>query len=398
MTWSDATMTLPGLELQGFLDTVIEAVRDGVYVLDVDGRLRFINEAAERILGWTRDELHGRPMHELIHALRGDGTPHPDGESAITRARDGGEPVRVERDVFTHRDGSLIPVTYTASPFRTAAGDRSQVIVFNDFGEQQARERRLLADADALRCRNRIQDALREDRFELHAQPIVCLRTGATVRHELLLRMRSPEGETILPGEFLPVAEASGLIREIDRLVIRRALRYAGDGHAVSLNISANALGDLTLLAYVDGELRVHAVDPALVVFEITETALVEDEAAAEAFVRAISARGCGVALDDFGTGYGGFRYLKRLPVSSLKIDREFVTELEPGSADHHVVDAIVRLAKGLGLQTVAEGIESLDTLDRLRALGVDHVQGFALGRPRPADEAFGTAPARPTA
>lgn len=391
------TLDLPGLELRGFLEAVIQTVRDGVYVLDVEGRLRFINEAAEQVLGWTRDELLGRVMHDVIHTLREDGSPRPFEDCPILRSPEDGEAVRVDRDTFVHRDGTLIPVTYTSSPFRTAAGERSWVVVFSDFGERQTRERQLLADADACSWRTRIQDALREERFELHAQPIVCLRDGTTVRHELLLRMRSPAGEVILPGEFLPVAERSGLIRDIDRLVIRQALRHAGAGHAVSLNISANALGDRTLPAYVDGEMHAHDVDPSLVVFEITETALVADEVAAEVVVRALSARGCGVALDDFGTGYGGFRYLKRLPVSSLKIDREFVTHLEDGSADHHVVEAVVRLARGLGQKTVAEGVESLETFARLRALGVDHVQGFALGRPRPADEVFG-APARAVA
>jgi EAL domain-containing protein (putative c-di-GMP-specific phosphodiesterase class I) len=124
-------------------------------------------------------------------------------------------------------------------------------------------------------------------------------------------------------------------------------------------------------------------------VCEITETALVRDIEAAELFVRGLNEIGCQVALDDFGAGYGGFNYLKRLPVSYIKIDREFVRDLCDEVSSQHVVSAVVNLAKAFGMQTVAEGAEDDGTLRLLRELGVDHVQGYVVGRPAPANEAL---------
>jgi EAL domain-containing protein (putative c-di-GMP-specific phosphodiesterase class I) len=122
---------------------------------------------------------------------------------------------------------------------------------------------------------------------------------------------------------------------------------------------------------------------------EITETALVRDVPAAEAFVKGLIDLGCTVALDDFGVGYGGFAYLKRLPVSVLKIDREFVRDLRDEVSSQHVVATVVSLAKAFGMKTTAEGPESSETLELLRELGVDHAQGFIIGRPLPISEAF---------
>jgi len=126
--------------------------------------------------------------------------------------------------------------------------------------------------------------------------------------------------------------------------------------------------------------------DPALLVCEITETALAKDEAVAAAFVYELAQLGCEIALDDFGMGYGGFGYLKRLPVAALKIDIEFVRDLPQNSENQHVVKATVNLAKGFGRRTIAEGVEDLTTLALLEELGVDYAQGFAIGRPLPID------------
>jgi EAL domain-containing protein (putative c-di-GMP-specific phosphodiesterase class I) len=124
--------------------------------------------------------------------------------------------------------------------------------------------------------------------------------------------------------------------------------------------------------------------DPKKIVFEITETALVSAEPAARVFVESLHALGCKVALDDFGTGYGGFTYLKQLPVDFLKIDIEFVRDVQTNSASYNVVRSIVSLAAGFGLKTVGEGVEDEATLNLLRELGVDYGQGFHIGRPAP--------------
>jgi EAL domain-containing protein (putative c-di-GMP-specific phosphodiesterase class I) len=134
----------------------------------------------------------------------------------------------------------------------------------------------------------------------------------------------------------------------------------------------------------IEHQIHEHGADPANLVFEITETALMRDLTAAQAFARGLAEIGCGVALDDFGTGYGSFTYLKNLPIAYLKIDIEFVRDLVTNPANRHVVNAIVSLAKAFGLRTIAEGIEDEETLTLLRAQGVDFGQGFHLGRPVP--------------
>jgi EAL domain-containing protein (putative c-di-GMP-specific phosphodiesterase class I) len=218
----------------------------------------------------------------------------------------------------------------------------------------------------------------------LYSQPIVSL-TGGRPTEELLLRMIGRDGEIIQPGSFLPVAEKFGLIIEIDRWVVTEAIRIAASSQrAIEVNLSAKSIGTSDLLPLIEHQIREHGADPANLVFEITETALMRDLTAGQAFAHGLAEIGCGVALDDFGTGYGSFTYLKTLPITYLKIDIEFVRDLVTNQANRHVVKAIVSLAKAFGLRTIAEGIEDEETLTLLRAEGVDFGQGFHLGRPAP--------------
>ena len=239
----------------------------------------------------------------------------------------------------------------------------------------------------------RIRDALDQDRFVLYAQPILDLTTNLVVQHELLLRMVSPEGEIILPDRFLPTAEEFGLVSEIDRWVVDETARLAAQGYPVEFNLSAKSVVDPDMLTIVRTALETHGARPEIVVCEITETALLRDTAAAEAFVHGLNEMGCKVALDDFGAGYGGFAYLKRLPVSFLKIDRQFVCDLAQEASSRHVVSAVVSLAKAFSMQTVAEGAEDDATLEVLKQLGVDLVQGFVIARPGPVAEVLIPAP-----
>jgi EAL domain-containing protein (putative c-di-GMP-specific phosphodiesterase class I) len=175
------------------------------------------------------------------------------------------------------------------------------------------------------------------------------------------------------------------MIGEIDRWVITQATRLAASGRRViEANLSATSIGASDLLPFIEQQIREAHADPANLVFEITETALMHDIAAGEAFARGLAALGCGLALDDFGTGYGSFTYLKRLPITHLKIDIEFVRDLVTHPDNLHVVKAIVSLARAFGLKTIAEGVEDEQILTLLRAEGVDFAQGFHLGRPAP--------------
>jgi diguanylate cyclase (GGDEF)-like protein/PAS domain S-box-containing protein len=229
-----------------------------------------------------------------------------------------------------------------------------------------------------------IRRALDEDRFVLHGQPIVDLATGRVVQHELLLRMRGESDDLIMPLAFLPAAEKSGLIAEIDRWVITQAAKLAAQGRPVGVNLSAASAGDPSMLGLIERELHQHATDPRNLVFEITETAVMQNMDRVTRFVEHLVSLGCNFALDDFGTGFASFTYLKLLPVRYLKIDIDFVRDVARSQRDMFVVRAIVALAGDFGQQTIAEGVEDEATATVLRDLGVTYAQGYLYGRPRP--------------
>lgn len=228
-----------------------------------------------------------------------------------------------------------------------------------------------------------IESALAENRFTLYAQPIVDLRTSKTARHELLIRMLTAEGEIVPPGAFLPAAERFGLITDIDRWVVARALELAADGIPVAVNLSARSIGDPRILAAVAAAID-QGADPACLVFEITETAATTNLNEAREFVHALARLGCALALDDFGTGFGTFTYIKSLPAEYIKIDMEFVRQAATSTTDLEVIKSIVAIAHSLGQRTIAEGIENEQTLNLMRDLAVDFAQGYHLGRPTP--------------
>ncbi|HLM85678.1 MAG TPA: EAL domain-containing protein [Solirubrobacteraceae bacterium] len=228
-----------------------------------------------------------------------------------------------------------------------------------------------------------IRTALDEGRLVLYGQPMLDLKTGEVAHQELLIRMISNDGELIPPDAFLPTAERFGLIVEIDRWVTREGLRLARRGERISINLSAHSIGDEPILAMVRAAVISGEVDPAGVIFEITESAAMTNMNTAREFVEALIELGCHVALDDFGTGFGSFTYLKYLPTRYLKIDMEFVHDMVSNDTDRHVVDSITQVAHSLGKRTIAEGVEDAATLQALRDQGVDCAQGFFVGRPQ---------------
>jgi diguanylate cyclase (GGDEF)-like protein/PAS domain S-box-containing protein len=240
---------------------------------------------------------------------------------------------------------------------------------------------------------HRIRESLEQDRFVLYAQPILDLHSGTVTRYEILLRMLGEGGETVLPTAFLDVAERVGLIREIDRWVVSRSIRLlaehqrAGRELCLEVNLSGRAFADPDLLVLIQHELLEHAVDPARLVLEITETAAIANIGEACRFIDTLKGLGCRFALDDFGMGYSSFRHLKYLPVDYLKIDGSFIQDLKTDRADQHMVAAIVEVARGLGKQTIAEFVGDAETLELIRGFGVDFAQGFHVGRPLPVAE-----------
>jgi PAS domain S-box-containing protein len=371
-------------EARDYTRAVAESMGEGLFTLDDGGRLTYMNAAGEQLLGWPREELVGKVMHEVSHHRHGDGSEMSFEDCRIMHARRDGVTVRADDDVFERRDGRPIPVAYTAAPIATPGGSTGCVVVFRDISETKARERAMHEEVAKLSWIGRIQEALVQERLVLYAQPIVDVHTREVVQRELLLRMRDPDGELIAPGLFLPIAEQYGLITDLDSWVIEQAVDIAAGGTPVELNISGRSIGNLEVLMLLEACLERTGADPSLLVFELTETAIVEDQESARDFAERLHAIGCKLALDDFGTGYGGFTYLKQLPADYLKIDIEFVRDLVTNAGSRHVVQAVVDLARGFGMKTVAEGVEDAATFDLLADLGVDFAQGYYIARPQP--------------
>jgi diguanylate cyclase (GGDEF)-like protein/PAS domain S-box-containing protein len=241
--------------------------------------------------------------------------------------------------------------------------------------------------------KQKILEALENDSFEFYAQPIYELSTGRLGCYELLLRLKGRNGRMILPRKFLPVAERSGLMQQIDAWVIKRSLAIAHELAAsphpakIAFNLSATAVGNPVLLDLIKRESTRLKLEHESVSIEVTETAVITDLPAARAFLHSLKKLGFLVALDDFGAGFSSLSRLKEIPVDYLKIDGSFVQNVSHSPEDRHFIRAISDLASGLGIGAVAEAIEDAEAVDILISLGVLNGQGFYLGRPRPISE-----------
>jgi diguanylate cyclase (GGDEF)-like protein/PAS domain S-box-containing protein len=240
----------------------------------------------------------------------------------------------------------------------------------------------------------RLSGAIKEDRLRLYGQPIVALQSGNNlVRHEILVHMLDEDGGIVPPMAFIPAAERYNLMPSVDRWVLsetlswmRRTSRIAAP-MACCVNLSGRSLCDQRFHEFVMSEIRDAGVDPAHIVFEITETAAVANFAQAQQFIAALKRLGCRFALDDFGSGLSSFAYLKHLPVDYLKIDGNFVRDMASDPVDYAMVEAINHLGHVMGIRTIAEYVETQAVLEKLRTLGVDYAQGFAISHPLPLDK-----------
>jgi EAL domain-containing protein (putative c-di-GMP-specific phosphodiesterase class I) len=231
------------------------------------------------------------------------------------------------------------------------------------------------------------------DRGELvlHYQPKIELATGRTHGVEALVRWRHPERGLMPPADFVGLSEHTGLVRPLTRWVVREALSQAGRWRAqglelkVAVNLSIRALSrDLpTAIAALLDEC---GAPGEWLELEITETTMMADPVEALAVLEALAAQGIRLSVDDFGTGYSSLGYLKRLPVQEIKIDRTFVIEMDRSPSDRAIVHSTIDLARHLGLEVVAEGVENSSVLTELRRLGCAYAQGFAISRPLEAD------------
>ncbi len=275
--------------------------------------------------------------------------------------------------------------------YRAKEEGRDQIVLFQDPGEPERRSRR------AQTTSARIRDALTHDRLSLYTQPIRNLASGSSVveRYELLLRMSGESGELLPAASFIEVAERSGMVQELDRWVVARALELLAEreraGRPVNLhvNLSGASLTDISVLEFIERRLDEADADPSSCTFEITETARVNDYQAAAGFADRLTEFGCQVAIDDYGAGFGPFHYLRKIPFDVIKIDGAFIRDMPNNDADQLTVQAIVQIARGLGKTTIAEYVQDDATTKLLREFGVDMAQGYHLGRPVDAVEAL---------
>lgn len=238
-----------------------------------------------------------------------------------------------------------------------------------------------------LKWKNRISYALENDRFVLHLQPILNLRENRIVRHEALLRMIGEGGELIPPSVFLNVAERFGLIHEIDRWVVCKAiniiaeLRRTGKFQCLEVNLSGKTVANTDFLSQTRQELEATDTNPSNLILGIPENAIVENAGEIHSFITSFKDIGCRFALDDYGR-FSSFNHLKHLPIDYLRISGSFISDLSHNRVHQHLVRGMVEVARGLGKQIIANYVSSNETLQLLQEYGVDYAQGYHIGLP----------------
>jgi diguanylate cyclase len=235
----------------------------------------------------------------------------------------------------------------------------------------------------------RLQDGILHNRIYLHYQPIVDIYTRKLVRAEALLRWHDPELGVVPPSDFIPIAEKSGLIVRLGSLVLVNIIKdmeeRAKTGKRVipiSLNISGKQIRDPEFITFLKESLKTTTLAQGDLELEVTESSLIEDLQRGAETMKEVHRMGITCAIDDFGVGFSSFNYLRHLPVRTLKIDKDFVRDVDKNQRDNDIVSAIIRLAHALGMTVVAEGVETEEQMRALRVLGCDLIQGYLIARP----------------
>jgi diguanylate cyclase (GGDEF)-like protein/PAS domain S-box-containing protein len=255
-----------------------------------------------------------------------------------------------------------------------------------------AKDEALARHTGEIQWLQKLQTALKENRFQLYTQAIVpAYGDNGGPAMEVLVRLKDETGQDVPPSEFVKAAERYRLMGLVDRWVVQTALSALGRGamqvasnRSIALNVSGQTLGDVQFLEFVVECLDSTGVSPNQVCFEITESAVVANLEHARRFVGVLHGMGCQFALDDFGSGVGSFSNLKNLPMDYLKIDGSFMRNLSRDSVNQAMVTAMIRLARTLNFKVIAEQVEDEEAVDAARRMGVDYLQGYAIGRPQP--------------
>jgi diguanylate cyclase (GGDEF)-like protein/PAS domain S-box-containing protein len=334
-------------------------------------------EAGERVLGVLEGVFTIDSADIYVSASIGISSYHPD-----LRADEGGPGSEVTSEVLLREAD--------AAMYRAKERGRNQAALFDDTLRSRNVER--------LDIETSLRRALDSNELEVHYQPLLDLTTGRVRHLEALVRWQHPERGMLLPAEFVPIAEQSGLISALGRTVLESSCvelarwRREHPMHpdvSVSVNLSGRQLGDPDLVGDLERVIESTGVEPESIVLEVTESVLMDDVEFSYQTLARLKRLRVQLAVDDFGTGYSSLSYLRSFPVDLLKVDRSFVAGLGAAGGDEAIVAAIIKLAHTLGLEAVAEGVETAAQLARLRALGCNLAQGYYLARPMPADAAF---------
>ena len=241
----------------------------------------------------------------------------------------------------------------------------------------------------------RLNRAIQNEEFQLFYQPQIDLSSGKTVGFEALLRWHPDQDKPVKPNDFIPIAEETGLILDIGAWVIHQTCKqqkaWQDQGYSllpVAVNLSARQFVEQDLVHMIVEELTSTDLSPGLIEFELTERVIMRDVEKTRIKLQSLKDIGVKLSVDDFGTGYSSMNYLKQFPLDALKIDRSFVIDLDKNTNDEAIIRAIVALSKGLGLTTIAEGVETEQQRELLRTIGCDQMQGYLFSRPIPAEQA----------
>ncbi len=418
MLWLAEHDQLTGLANRQFFQRELEqavamARRTGrtgaLLYLDLDG-FKYVNDisghqagdvvlcmVAEALAALVRDvdllaRLGGDELGVLLHECNVDGA------------------VAVAEKINQHLDGMVFPglgarhgisASIGVVMFPTDSMDVRQMLANADIAMYQAKAKgrgcwHVYAEGERMQEKlqhlvlweEKIKQGLEEGAFFMHYQPILDIHSNTISHYEALVRMRNDDGSITMPGEFMEVAEKSGLIRLVDRYVVRAvidrllALLSAGRNYKIAVNLSGVSINDDSLLDFLREELQRSSDLPTHLIFEITETAAVSDFSSARNFMQAVRELGCVFSLDDFGVGFSSFNYVKHLPVDYIKIDGSFIRALADSPDDQVFVRALTEVARGFGKKTVAEFVENERILVLLRMIGVDYAQGYFIGKP----------------
>lgn len=412
------TGLLNRLSLKGRVDQALAvARRDGMRVallfIDLD-RFKVINdtlghhigdklliEVAGRLRDSVRDSdvvarLGGDEFVIMLSGMENSGSAAVIAEKLV---RNIGDPYQIEGyDLYTTpsigiaifpndgEDGDVLMKNADAAMYHAKSAGRNNFQFFDARMNDAALER--------LKIEHSLRQALARDEFRVHYQPIVDIATGRVSGVEALVRWQHPEMGMVPPGSFIGIAEETGLIQPIGEWVFWTACRQLSEFNAAGLrglkmciNISAMQLrnGNLPILA--KGAIEVFSLEPATLIFEITESVAMQQPDETVRILDLLSEMGVSLAIDDFGTGYSSLSYLRLFPIDHLKLDRSFVQEIGHGAGSSVICDATIGLAHNLGLKLVAEGVETQAQYDYLEQKGCDLIQGYLFSRPIPAFE-----------